>query len=227
MIFTWQQIPSPTVTEILCNTGCDGVVIDTEHGGFNDETVISCIQIATLSGKKCFVRLTEISKTKIRYYLDSGASGLIFSTVESLEDAKKIVEYSCFPPRGRRGLGLVRQNMWGEKSLLGDDPVLIPQIESIRGVENLEDISSLDFDYYLIGPYDLSLSLGVPGKFDNEQFMVYINKINGILPVERRAVHIPSDVRNQLKKYNGYGFRCLGMDTMALMEYYKEIIKNA
>ena len=85
----------------------------------------------------------------------------------------------------------------------------------------------MDFDYYLIGPYDLSLSLGVPGKFDNEQFMVYINKINGILPVERRAVHIPSDVRNQLKKYNGYGFRCLGMDTMALMEYYKEIIKNA
>ena len=143
MIFTWQQIPSPIVTEILCNTGCDGVVIDTEHGGFNDETVISCIQVATLTGKKCFVRLTEVSKSKIRYYLDSGASGLIFSTVESLEDAKKIVEYSCFAPRGDRGLGLVRQNMWGLHDLLSPDPVLIPQIETKRGVENLEEISSL------------------------------------------------------------------------------------
>ena len=227
MIFTWQQIPSPIVTEILCNTGCDGVVIDTEHGGFNDETVISCIQVATLTDKKCFVRLTEVNKTKIRYYLDSGASGLIFSTVESLEDAKKIVEYSCFAPRGNRGLGLVRQNMWGSRSLLSPDPVLIPQIETKRGVENLEEISSLGFDYYLIGPYDLSLSLGKPGEFDNPDFMIYINKINGIIPTEKMAVHIPSNVQKELQKYQGYGIRCLGMDTMAMLDYHREIIKNA
>ena len=227
MIFTWQQIPSPIVTEILCNTGCDGVVIDTEHGGFNDETAISCIQVATLTGKKCFVRLTEVSKTKIRYYLDSGASGLIFSTVESLEDAKKIVEYSCFTPRGERGLGLVRQNMWGAQGLLSPDPVLIPQIETKRGVENLEEISSLGFDYYLIGPYDLSLSLGVPGEFDNDEFNVYINKINGIISTEKMAVHIPSNVPQELHKYEGYGLKCLGMDTIALMKYHEEIIGDA
>ncbi|HHZ95753.1 MAG TPA: hypothetical protein EYN67_09400 [Flavobacteriales bacterium] len=227
MIFTWQQIPSPIVTEILCNTGCDGIVIDTEHGGFNDETVISCIQVATLSGKKCFVRLTEISKTKIRYYLDSGASGLIFSTVETYVDAEKIIEYSCFAPRGARGLGLVRQNMWGAKELLSLDPILIPQIETKCGVENLKEISSLGFDYYLIGPYDLSLSLGVPGKFDNDDFMIYITKINDIISKEKIAVHIPSNVQQELHKYEGYGLKCLGMDTIALIEYHKEIIRNA
>ena len=227
MIFTWQQIPSPIVTEILCDTGCDGVVVDTEHGGFNDETVIACIQVATLTGKKCFVRLTEVNKTKIRYYLDSGASGLIFSTVESLGDAKKIVEYSCFAPRGNRGLGLVRQNMWGAKDLLSPDPILIPQIETCEGVDNLEEITSLGFNYYLIGPYDLSLSLGIPAEFDNNKFMMYINKINGIISKEKMAVHIPNNIHQEIHKYKGYGLKCLGMDTIALMEYHKEIIKDA
>ena len=227
MIFTWQQIPSPIVTEILCDTACDGVVLDTEHGGFNDETVISCIQVATLTGKKCYVRLTEINKTKVRYYLDSGASGLIFSTVETLEDAEKIVEYSCFPPRGRRGLGLVRQNKWGSGPLLSSDPILIPQIESHLGVENLTEITSLGFDYYLIGPYDLSLSLGAPGQFDNPDFMIYINKINDIIPTAKRAVHSPDNVREELPRYEGYGLRCLGMDTTGLLAYHKEITKDA
>ena len=223
----WQQIPSPIITEIMCSTDFQGVVLDTEHGCFNDETVVSCIQIATLSKKKCFVRLTEINKTKIRYYLDSGASGLIFSTVETVEDAQKIIEYSCFSPRGNRGLGLVRNNLWGDRPLLGPDPVLIPQVETKRGVENLLNISSLNFDYYLIGPYDLSLSLGCPGKFDNEQFMIYINKINDIIPKDKMAVHIPRHVSSEIHKYRDYGVKCLGMDTVALLEYHKEIFKSA
>ena len=216
MIFTWQQIPSPIVTEILALVGCDGIVVDTEHGGFNDETVISCIQVATLSGKECFVRLTEIDKTKIRYYLDSGATGLIFSTIETYEEAKRIIEYACYSPRGSRGLGLVRQNLWGTRDLISDDPILIPQIETKKGVENLEKIKSLDFDFYLIGPYDLSLSLGNPGEFDNDKFMFYISKINDILPKEKRAVHIPTNVQDQIDKYENYGLKCVGMDTMAL-----------
>jgi len=227
MIFTWQQIPSPIITEVLCNTGCDGIVIDTEHGAFNDETVIACIQVATLIGKKCFVRLTEINKTKIRYYLDTGATGLIFSTVETLEDAQKIVEYCCYAPRGSRGLGLVRQNMWGSKDLLSPDPILIPQIETSLGVDNLKEISSLGFNYYLIGPYDLSLSLGIPAEFNNDKFMMYIDKINGIISKEKMAVHIPSNVHEEIHKYEGYGLKCIGMDTIALIEYHREIIEDA
>jgi len=117
--------------------------------------------------------------------------------------------------------------MWGEKNLISDDPILIPQIETKEGVENLASIVALNFDYYLIGPYDLSLSLGIPGEFDNDLFMMYINKINDILPVEKRAVHIPTNVDSQLPKYPNYGIRCLGMDTMAIMEYHREIIRNA
>ena len=222
MKFSWQQIPSPVVSEIL-TINFDGVVIDTEHGCFNNETLFSCIQVVKLKNKKCFVRLTEVNKTQIRYILDAGADGLIFSTIETEEQCRRIVEFSCYSPRGRRGLGLVRQNEWGEMPLVSQDPILIPQIETKKGVENLEQIVKFNFDYYLIGPYDLSLSLEDPGNFNNPKFLLYINKINDIIAENKRAVHIPKDVNQEIKKYKNYGLKCLGMDTIAIIEYNKGV----
>lgn len=222
MKFSWQQIPSPVVSEIL-TINFDGVVIDTEHGCFNNETLFSCIQVVKLKNKKCFVRLTEVNKTQIRYILDAGADGLIFSTIETEEQCRRIVEFSCYSPRGRRGLGLVRQNEWGEMPLVSEDPILIPQIETKKGVENLEQIVKFNFDYYLIGPYDLSLSLEDPGNFNNPKFLLYINKINDIIAENKRAVHIPKDVNQEIKKYKNYGLKCLGMDTIAIIEYNKGV----
>tara|TARA_R110000824_G_scaffold94435_11_gene227817 strand:- start:306 stop:989 length:684 start_codon:yes stop_codon:yes gene_type:complete len=227
MILSWQQIPSPMVSEILCYSS-DGVVIDTEHGCFNNETIYNCIQIIKSSNKKCFVRLTEISNTLIRYCLDAGADGLIFSTVENEDQCEEIKKFSCFPPVGRRGLGLVRQNRWGlGGDLVSKDPILIPQIESKVGIENLDKICSYNFDYYLIGPYDLSMSINLAGKFDSEEFMCYINKVAKIIPQNKMAVHIPSDVPKQIEKYKNYGLKCLGMDTMSLIEFGKEMRKYA
>lgn len=222
MKFSWQQIPSPVVSEIL-TINFDGVVIDTEHGCFNNETLFSCIQVIKLKNKKCFVRLTEVNKTQIRYILDAGADGLIFSTIETEEQCRQVVEFSCYSPKGRRGLGLVRQNEWGEMPLVSEDPILIPQIETKKGVENLEQIVKFNFDYYLIGPYDLSLSLEDPGNFNNPKFLLYINKINDIITENKRAVHIPKDVNQEIKKYKNYGLKCLGMDTIAIIEYNKGI----
>lgn len=225
MELCWQQIPSPIITEIMSPI-FEGVVLDTEHGVYNDENLYSCIQVAKLLNKKCLVRLCEISKTKIRYCLDAGADGLIFSTVENEKQCKQIIEYSCFPQRGQRGLGLVRQNLWGQKKLISNDPLLIPQIETKKAVDNLEKITRFDFDYYLIGPYDLSLSLGIPSDFENKIYRQYVNKIENQISKERMAVHIPTDVKKHLDKYRDYGLKCLGMDTIALIEYHREIIKN-
>tara|TARA_B100001123_G_scaffold74689_3_gene84242 strand:+ start:46993 stop:47673 length:681 start_codon:yes stop_codon:yes gene_type:complete len=226
MILAWQQIPSPMVSEILCCNSA-GIVLDLEHGCFNNETLYTCIQIIKSKNKKCIVRLTEVSKTIIRYCLDAGADGLIFSTIETTEQCEKIMEYSYYAPKGKRGLGLVRQNLWGEKNLLSPDPIIIPQIETKDAVDNLENILKFNFDYYLIGPYDLSLSLKIPGKFDNPQFICYINKVNELIERSRLAVHIPNDVPNQISKYRDYGIKCLGMDTIGLLEYMKENNKHA
>jgi 2-keto-3-deoxy-L-rhamnonate aldolase RhmA len=118
MKLAWQQIPSPVVSELLCNTGLDGVVIDTEHGFFNNETLFSCIQVIKLSNA-C---------------LDAGIDGIIFSTVETTQQAAAIHEICKYPKfGGRRGLGLVRENKWGKEELISKPPIIIAQIETITG----------------------------------------------------------------------------------------------
>lgn len=229
MKLLWQQLPTPVISELLCLNSTDGVVIDTEHGCFNPETLYSCIQVITLHKKKCFIRLTEINKTLIRTCLDAGAHGIIFSTVESYEDAKKIHEYCKFPAyKGRRGLGLVRENSWGideNKNLVSKPPKLIAQIETEKGIDNIKDISSLNFNYYMVGPYDLSASLGTPGDFNNSNYLDAINRIRKVIPDSKMAVHIPKNIKKELKKYENYGMIALGMDTTFIVEKCKDIEK--
>tara|TARA_B100000214_G_C23970986_1_gene630137 strand:+ start:1675 stop:2364 length:690 start_codon:yes stop_codon:yes gene_type:complete len=223
---SWQQIPSTIISDILSQNSLDGVVIDTEHGGFNTETLCACIQVVTLNKKKCFVRLTEANKTIVRVCLDMGCDGIIFSTVESEKESELIRDMCIYPSRGgKRGLGLVRDNLWGLKRLNRDSsPILIAQIESSAGVDNIEGIFSKSiFNFYMIGPYDLSASVGDPGNFENEKYKSAISKVRDIVPDNMMAVHIPTNVENEKKKYENYGIIALGMDTTSIIEKYREI----
>jgi 2-dehydro-3-deoxyglucarate aldolase len=224
MKLSWQQIPSTIISEMLCE-GFDGVVLDTEHGCFNNETLYNCIQVITAKDKTCLVRLTEINKTLIRMCLDAGASGLIFSTVEDASQAAEIKELCAYPKYGgKRGLGLVRQNKWGYSTLVNKPPITVAQIETKKGIENLEEIYAQDLDHYMIGPYDLSASLGITAEFDNPKFLEAINTINRIITdPSKMAVHIPTDVDKHIDKYAKYAIIAVGMDTTILLEGYKEL----
>jgi 2-dehydro-3-deoxyglucarate aldolase len=225
MKLAWQQIPSTVVSEILCNNDLGGVVLDTEHGCFNNETLYACIQIITSRNKQCFVRLSEVDKTMIRYCLDAGATGLIFSTIESIEQCKRVKEYSIFPSHGgRRGLGLVRENKWGEEDLVGYSPILVAQIETHEAIQYIDEMCALRiFSYFMIGPYDLSASLGVPGDFACNKYLDVVNSLKERIPLTQMAVHIPTDVEKHLKKYEGYGMMAMGMDTISILEFYKKM----
>jgi 2-dehydro-3-deoxyglucarate aldolase len=230
MKLSWQQIPSTQITEIMCK-GFDGVVLDTEHGCFNNESIFSSIQIIKLKGLKAFVRLTEVNPTLVRYCLDAGCDGLIFSTVETEEQCQAIINACYYPPKGKRGLGLVRENLWGERGgLVSRVPIVVPQIESKAGIDNIQKIRSYGFDFHLIGPYDLSLSLEVPGDFKHEKFQNAIKKMREAIPNDRMAIHIPKDIESwdlweeEMKEwldYRKYGMKCIGMDTIALLHYNK------
>jgi len=224
MKFLWQQIPSPIISEILCQNSFDGIVIDTEHGGYNTETLSNCIQVITLNKKKCFVRLTEVNKTLIRQCLDAGCDGLIFSTIENVKQVNLVKEYSLYPKYGgKRGLGLVRENLWGLNSLISKKPKLICQIETVKGIDNLPDILLKNtFDYYMIGPYDLSASIGKPGMFNSKEYAYQVKRIKDMVPGYKMAVHIPCNIEKELKKYKDYGIIALGMDTTFIIEKCKE-----
>ena len=222
----WQQISSTVISDMLCHNLLDGVVLDTEHGCFSNESLYCCIQIITANDKKCFVRLTEVSKTMIRMCLDAGAHGIIFSTVEEEDQARDIFEMCKYPSHGgKRGLGLVRQNRWGARQLVSDPPIIIAQIETEKGVDNLNNLLKYDFDYYMIGPYDLSASLGAAGLFDDERYLSAVDRVKELVPIQKMAVHIPKDVTKHIKKYEEYGIIAIGMDTTILLDGYNQLVE--
>ena len=225
MKFAWQQIPSSSITELLCLSTCDGIVLDTEHSLWNEQTVSLCLSIIKWSGKSAYVRLGEVNKLVISKALDAGADGLIFSTIETPEQLRKIKSYANYPIYGgTRGLGLVRSNSWGDDNLMSKrKPVIIPQIETVTGVKNIEAIYSEGADFFLVGPYDLSSSLGIPGDFENEVFRHEIQKIYKAVPKENLAIHIPDNVQSHISKYSDWGLLALGMDTSSLIEKNKEL----
>lgn len=228
MKLAWQQIASTVVSDILCANKLDGVVLDTEHGMFNPETLYACIQVITSNRKKAFVRLIDVDKATVRSCLDAGADGIIFSTIESLKQANDALRFSKYPVQGGfRGLGLVRQNKWGLNDLISKEPILIAQIETSTGVKKISEIwDSKVFDYVMVGPYDLTASLGCPGDFEHVLYRRAVSSIKRVVPHCRMAVHVPCNVENEIKKYDGFGIIAVGMDTTFIIEKY-EAIQNA
>lgn len=240
MRLLWQQIASPTITEIFCNSNFDGVVFDLEHGCFNNETLYSCIQICDLSRKQSLIRTSYLDRQVIRMALDANCSGVILSTVESKDQAQEFYDYCIYPYRkkedsfktdikgvvrknsltktgGLRGQGLVRENNWGLTPLRFRKPLLIPQIETIKGVDNIEEISQIDFDYYMVGPYDLSASIGSVGDFESKGFKNAIETLKKSLG-SKLGLHLPSKINEEYENYKDYEFLALGMDSTLLVE---------
>jgi 2-keto-3-deoxy-L-rhamnonate aldolase RhmA len=227
MHLTLQTIPSPIISELLTYSNLDGIVLDTEHGYFNNETLYACIQIITLNKKKCFVRFTDLNKQLVRMCLDAGVDGVIFSTIESYIEAKEIINYCNYPSQGgKRGCGLVRENKWGDKQLDGHKPIIIGQIETQNAIDNIEDIIKCEFDIFLIGPYDISSSLKIPGQFGDPVYLNYINKIYSHISLDKLGLFLPT--KNDIDNYKSSNnprpnLLIWGMDTNFILESLKNI----
>ncbi len=125
--------------------------------------------------------------------LDAGATGVIFSTIESPEQSQEIIDFCRYPlHNGKRGCGLVRENQWGDGGVGTRIPIIIGQIETRKAVDNLKSILKCGFDMFIIGPYDLSNSLGRPCEWENSLFKKYINKIYSLIPSSKLGTFLPT-----------------------------------
>jgi hypothetical protein len=222
-----QTIPSPLLSELLVYSELDGIILDTEHGCFNNETLYSCIQVITLSKKKCFVRFTDLNKQLVRMCLDAGIDGVIFSTVEHVEYAHNIIKYCTYPTQGgKRGCGLVRSNKWGNEKLDNHRPLIIGQIETCTAIEKIRELyEESNLDLFIIGPYDISSSLKIPGQFDNQIYLDYINRIYNVIPLDKLGIFLPYEKGINKSNENNPYILILGLDTDIILNSLKDIKK--
>lgn len=221
-IGTWLTIPHTSVVEILASANFEWVTLDMEHASINIESALNLIAHIQGNGMKALVRVSKNEEVIIKRVLDAGADGIIVPMINSAEDARKMLDYIYYPPKGKRGVGLNRAQKYGvgfeEYQLkLVNEIVVIAQIEHIDAINNLEEILAFDdIDGTMIGPYDLSASMGIPGKYDEPIVQDALEKYENTCTrlQKTKGAHViqsdPNFTSQKLEK--GYSFLAYSLD---------------
>ena len=186
----WLSVGDPTVAEV-CARDADFAVVDTEHAPNDVETVANVARAVESAGGKeaagsgdsaddestaLLARVAWNDPVRIKRVLDTGVSGVLVPMVETAEEAREAVEAVRYPPEGVRGIAGSRANDYGRELAEqvergGADLVTVLQVETERAVENAGDIAAVEgVDALLVGPADLSASLGVFGEYESDTF---------------------------------------------------------
>ena len=176
---TLVSIPWSGVIEIFKNDVLDMFILDLEHGSFSIEVVENLIRTARGCDLPVIVRVADTFYHLLSPCLDAGATGVLVPRVESAEQARAVVEAVRFPPDGRKGFGgfsLVRQ--WRGIEAFNAGVVVLLQIESQRGIEELEQIVAVDgISGIIVGPSDLSIDLGVPLNYEHPRLIEAADRV--------------------------------------------------
>jgi 2-dehydro-3-deoxyglucarate aldolase len=221
-IGSWITIGHPAIAEILARSGFDWLVVDLEHSTISLDQAGELIRTIDLCGVAPLVRLTNNDSNLIKRVMDAGAHGIIVPMVTSAGEARAAVEATRFPPLGMRGVGLGRAQGYGTAfehylAWQKSESVVVVQIEHIKAVEAIDEILTVKgVDGYLVGPYDLSCSMGTPGVFTTPEFIAALERIAAAGRRHKKpgGVHIvePEPARLQEALEAGYGLIAYGVD---------------
>jgi len=182
LLGTVVTLGTPQASELLARVGYDWLWIDMEHGPLELAMVQSLIQAA---GSECasLVRVPSNDSVWLQRVLDLGPTGVIVPHVDSADDARDIMAACWYPPRGRRSVGIGRAQGYGldlPRYLASshESLVVMPQIEHADAVEDIDAILAVDgIDCVMVGPFDLSASLGHPGELDHPALTKAIRRV--------------------------------------------------
>lgn len=236
---TWTSFGDCQITEIFANTKCDFVGIDIEHGTSDYQQCQRIIAAAQAGGSLCLPRVASHNMEMIKRLLDSGADGIILPMVENTKDVENFIKWTKYAPTGLRSFGVNRAQNYGfdfdaYASEWNDVSSMVIQIESIEGVENIERLLAYDeIDAAMVGPYDLSGSLGIPGQIEHPKVQEAAKHV--IEACKKAGKSCGSQVVDyeaatiEAKQAEGYNFLVLSSDVFLIWkwaEHNKELISK-
>jgi 2-dehydro-3-deoxyglucarate aldolase len=235
-IGSWMQIPNSSVAEIMTSSGYDWICADLEHGHFSNEILPEIFRTIESAGVVPFARVSANSEVFIKGALDAGARGIIIPNIISKDELKKAISYANYPPDGRRGVGYSRANLFGKNfaeyvSRINSEILIVAQIEDITAVNNLDSILPVKgLDAIMVGPYDLSGSMGITAEFEHPEFKKCLKKIHKHakqfnIPMGLHIVQ-PDENELQAKINEGYQFIAYGIDSVFLYKSAQKPEKN-
>lgn len=244
LVGTVLTVSSPIVAMLAAQT-FDFVMIDMEHAPMSAEQMTHLVHsVVAASDGNCLamVRVPSHDVEWVKWALDSGAAGIIIPMVNNSNEMEAIISHSLYPPAGKRSFGpfnapFGRQllgTQFGEYySTVQDDGVaIIPIIESAEGIENIESILAINgVSGAFIGPYDLRLSLGLPGGVDGpeSEFHQALSKVCDVATEKGKIVGSMGTSPESLKTRSELGmtFFLATLDYNVLIEGFNSAFKGA
>ena len=225
VIGSWMQIPDSNIAEIMGRAGYQWVAIDMEHGPVAVNQLPDIFRALELGGTLPLARVASPLPINCRQALDQGAAGVVVPMISSAAQLQAIVNECHWPPRGRRGVGFQRANVFGKffdsYTQEAQESLVVAQIEHIDAVNDLESILKVKgLDAIMVGPYDLSASLGMTGDFENKKYKDVLSKILEVCAEQKVScgIHVVQPDAKMLKQRisEGYTFIAYGVDTVFL-----------
>jgi 2-dehydro-3-deoxyglucarate aldolase/4-hydroxy-2-oxoheptanedioate aldolase len=185
------DLGSPLSAEICARAGYDWLVVDLEHGAGTEAGLVGLLQSVEVGGSTAVVRPQSGERLRIGRALDLGAGGIVIPRLESAAEAREAVSFLRYPPTGVRGVALRTRGAGmgsvahGDVGQIDERILGIVQIESVGALREADEIAAIDgVDVLFVGPADLTHSLGVPGRFDDETYLAALRTV-----VEACAAH--------------------------------------
>ena len=230
LIGTIVSLASPEVAEVLSAAGFDLLFIDAEHSPLEALTIQHILQGA--GSTPCLIRLARADEVSIKKALDVGAAGVIAPMVNSAEQAAQVVRWARYAPLGTRGVGVGRAHGYGFKfqeyvSSANDETVVVVQAEHSDAVNNMEAIVQVPgVDAVLVGPYDLSASLGRLGEVTHPEVVSAIEHVTQVCRAAQMPLGIFGMSAEAVKPYieQGYTLITVGIDTVLLGNAARQVL---
>jgi 2-dehydro-3-deoxyglucarate aldolase/4-hydroxy-2-oxoheptanedioate aldolase len=211
-----EEVRTVGVVKYMAMAGHDFLWFDTEHSFLEWDTLLTLTQMSIMCDITPLIRVTDLSYPLVARALDTGAYGVIIPRVETREEVERAVSYAKYPPLGRRGAGGQARNAFmarDVKTAVDEGNALtmvIAQIESKEAVARIDEIASVpSLDVLCIGPQDLSISLGVHGKFEDPIFLAEVEKVVTGCAKHNVAVGMVSRETHVFQRWHDMGIRFL------------------
>jgi len=227
-------LSSPDVAEIMARVGFDYLWIETEHapmGFVHAQTLIQAV-----AGRcPCLVRIPDKEEVWVKKALDTGCDGIIVPQIRSAAEARRIVEWSLYPPDGQRSVGVSRAHGYGMRfqeyvDTANRELVIVIQAEHADAVEDIDAIAAVPgIDAVLVGPYDLSGSLGVLGEVAHPRVRDAIEKVRRACQAAGVPLGIFAPDVAMAREYveQGFSLIALGMDAFFLWQSAQSALEEA
>lgn len=231
----WNGIPHSYVAEILAGAGFDFMVIDAEHGTFDINQIVAQLQAISRYNCSPVVRIASADSILMKRLLDAGVQTFIIPMVESAEVAEKMGKALRYPPHGTRGVGtaLARAAQWNRVNNYfeeaNDQMCLITQVESVKGVEALDEILKVnEVDVVFLGPADLAGSMGLLGQPGHPEVKSVVNKCFEKIIKAGKIAAILTSSESLIKEYEQKGATAIavGLDTIILSKATKSLAEK-